>query len=219
MKQIFITSLILFALKATSQNDTIFLKSDHLVLKGEVYNKTNENEEKIGNWINYEFKSIMPLLVENASGYDIESGMDCHWETYGTYVYRALNIGEKEETRITKKKSCDTIRGSIYYSITADIIRSKIAPDAYFISSEGSYKNGKKSSLWKYYYETGTELKRIEYLNGFPIESYSIYRKDGSVMIHVEKQKDSKWLVSKYSKSGKKFEEKSGSIEDFKGLY
>jgi len=219
MKQIFIISLIFFALKAHSQNDTIYLKSDHLVFRGEIFNKTNGNKEKIGKWISYEFTSIIPFLSECASGYDAESGMDCHWYTNGTYVYRALNIGEKEETRIIKKESCDTLRGSIYYSIEADIIKSKIPPDIYFITSEGSYVNDKKSGLWKYYYGTGTEFKRIEYLAGFPIENYSIYRRDGTVMLHVERQKTSKWVVSKYSQSGEKLEEKSGSIEDFKGLY
>ncbi len=220
MKQILIISLVLFVIKANSQNDTIYLKSDHIIYRGEAFNKTNSNNGKSGKWINYEIKFfIIPFLSECASGFDTESGMDCHWYTDGTYVYRPLKVGEKEETRIIKKKSCDTINGSIYTNIKADIIRSKIAPDAYFISSEGSYKKNKKSGLWKHYYESGEKLKTIEYIDGIPFESFYIYRRDGSIMISVKKQNDSTWLVSKHSKSGEKFEEESCSIKDFQALY
>jgi len=220
MKQILIISLILIAVKANSQNDTIYLKSDHLILRGEVYNKTNSIKEKIGKWVNYEINFfIIPVLSECASGFDIETGMDCHWYTNGTYVYRALEVGEKEETRIIKKESCDTIKGSIYTRYEADIIKSKIAPDEYFISSEGIYIKNEKSGLWKYYYENGENLKAIEYLAGIPIKSFSVFRKEGSIMLSVEKQNDSTWLVSKYSKKGTNLEEKSGSLKDFKDLY
>jgi hypothetical protein len=220
MKQILIIILILISVKANSQNDTLYLKTDHIVFRGEVYNKTNNNEEKTGKWINYKTNFfIVPILAECASGYDSESGMDCHWYTNGTYVYRSLKDGEKEETRIIKKERSDTINGSIYTTIEADIIRSKIAPDTYVITGKGSYLKNKKNGLWNYYYETGAKLKTIVYLAGIPIESYSIYSRDGSVMLHVEKRNDSIWVVSKHKESGEKFEEKSGSIEDFKVLY
>jgi|SRR5690554_695313 len=220
MKQITIIILILFSVNANSQNDTLYLRRDHIVFRGEVYNKTNSNQEKTGKWINYNTNfSIVPILAECASGYDMESGMDCHWYTDGTYVYRPLMKGEEEEIRIIKKESRDTINGSIYVTIKADIIRSKIASDAYFIDSEGVYLKNQKCGLWRYYYETGEKLKTIEYLAGIPIKSYSIYRRDGSVMLHVEKQNDSTWIVSKHKENGEKFEEKSGSIEDFKVLY
>ena len=219
MKQILIIILILISVKVSSQNDTLYLKTDHIVFRGEVYNETNSNKEKTGKWINYKTNYYtVPILAECASGYD-KSGMDCHWYTNGTYVYRALRDGEKEEIRIIKKKSCDTINGSIYTTINAEIIRSKVAPDEYFLSSEGIYLKNEKSGLWRYYYETGEKIKTIDYLAGIPIESYSIYRRDGSVMLHVEKRNDSKWIVSKHKESGEKFEEKSGAIEDFKDLY
>ena len=217
MKQLLLLTLIFISLKANSQNDTIYLKADHLIFRGEVFNKINSSGEKNGKWINFEINDYS-ILSECASGFDIGTGMDWNGYTNGTYVYRALKVGEEEETRIIKKESCDTVNGAIYTRIIAEIIKSKIAPNAYFISGEGMYLNNRKSGLWKYYYESGEKLKTIKYWDGIPSEGFYVFRRDSSIMLSIQKQNGSTWIVSKYHIDGERFEEKIGSIKDFEEL-
>ncbi|MFZ7132261.1 MAG: hypothetical protein ACOWWR_07880 [Eubacteriales bacterium] len=218
MKRIFVICIVLISFNAYSQNDTIYLRSDYLILKGDTLNKINSQKERIGKWIKYEINDYYGFS-ELASGFDNETGMDCHWHTYGNYVYRALKAGEKEESRIIRKEEIDTIKGSIFHDLKVDLIRSKIAPEDYSIISEGKYRNNKKHGTWKYYTKTGKNSKTIKYQNGLPIESFNIYRNDGSLMISAEKQKDSLWIVAKHSKEGKRFDIKKDSIKNFPLLY
>lgn len=152
MKAIFILCLIIIARETYSQNDTIHLMKDCLILNGDTFNKTNTNKERIGKWIDYEidYRSL-PYLLELASGYDDSTGMACHWYIEGNYVFRPLKYGEKEDTRITKKEHVDTINWSIYTDLEIEIVKSKIAPKYYYINSQGSYIRNKKSGKWNYY--------------------------------------------------------------------
>jgi hypothetical protein len=193
--------------------------SDCLILNGETFNKINTNNEKTGKWIDYEIDYwSLPYILELASGYDDSTSMDCHWNINGNYVFRPLKYGETEDERITKKEHCDTIKGTIYTNLEIEIVKSKIAPEYYYINCKGSYSRNKKNGVWKYYYDTGEKLKTVNYKDGIPFESFNIYRKDASLMISVIKQ-NSTWVVSKYSENGKIFEKKPGLIKDFEMLY
>jgi len=218
MKQISIICLILFALNANSQNDTLYLFNDHIQLKGVKYNCMSENLKKTGSWIDFGIYYGSGVL-ECASGYDPESNVDCHWYTNSSIIYRPLKENEKEGFQIITSTELDTSFRDKRYYIKAEEIRSKIPAEEYFIEAKGKYDNGKKTGLWTFYYKTGVVRKRINYNNDIPVESFKVYRENRTLMMNLEKINNSKWKLSKYSEKGNIIELKIVSIEDFKMLY
>ncbi|PIQ35181.1 MAG: hypothetical protein COW63_01655 [Bacteroidetes bacterium CG18_big_fil_WC_8_21_14_2_50_41_14] len=218
MKQIFIIILVLFSYIAKSQNDTLYLKKDCILLRGDKFNHFDDNNKKTGDWIEYGIKKDL-IISECASGFDDEANVDCHWYTFATINYRPLKTGETEGLRIIKSKTLDTSFGDKRYHIQAEEIQSKIPGNIYFINAKGKYENDKKTGKWTFYYDNGNILKSVNYKNDLPNESFSIFRKDGTKMINLEKIDDILWKISKYSDNEKLVETIIDSINEFKPLY
>jgi hypothetical protein len=187
-------------------------------LRGVKYNRLNSDFKRTGSWIVYGIKKDL-FLSSCASGYDTETMVDCHWYTDVSMKYRLLKDTEIEGERIVLEERLDTTFNDKRYYIQAQEIHSKIPPDVYFIVSKGKYENGKKFGIWTYYYQTGIVRKTINYNNNIPIESFKIFRENGTLMLSAEKISNSKWKILKYSKEGIVIEQKIGSIEEFKMLY
>lgn len=217
MKQIVIIAFVFCSLVVKSQNDTLYLKKDCILFKEVKYNCVDENLNKTGSWI--EYGENQSSIIENATGYDAESEVDCHWYTNVTIKYRPLEIGEKDGMRLIKREKLDTSFMDKRYHIEAEEIQSKIPPDSYYFKAKGKYDLNKKSGRWTYFYQTGKILKEIIYKNDLPDKSFKILREDGTLMINVEKIDNIQWKVSKYSELGKLKETQIGQIDKFKMLY
>ena len=218
MKQMFIIILMLFSFLAKSQNDTLYLKEDCILLRGNEFNRFDDNYKKIGDWIDFGIKKDI-IISECASGVDVEANVDCHWYTHATINYRPLKTGEIEGQRIIKSETLDTSSRDKRYYIQAEEIQSKIPTNIYFIKAKGKYENNKKTGKWTFYYDNGNILKSIKYKNDLPDESFCVFRKDGTKMIYLEKIDDIQWKITKYSDDEKLVETKTDSINEFKLLY
>jgi hypothetical protein len=210
--------MFLFALNANSQNDTLYLNKDHILLNGIRYNRISEDFKRIGSWINYGIKHDFSIS-ECASGYDTKTYVNCHRYTNVTIKYRQLKDSETEGERIILKEILDTTFNDKRYHIKAEEIHSKIPPEVYYIVSKGMYENGKKSGIWTYFYQSGIVRKVINYNKSIPTESFKIFRENETLMLSAEKISSSKWKISKYSEEGIIIEIKTGPIEEFKKIF
>lgn len=218
MKLIYFLILSFVVINASSQNDTLYLKKDHLLLNGIEYNRVNQNLERTGLWINYSISELNSYF-EMASGFDLESDVDCHWYTEFTNTYKPLDENEKDGDRVILSERIDTSFNDKRYHIKAVDIYSKVPPESYFITDRGKYENDKKNGEWIYYYESGVIMKIINYKEGRPAKSYEIYRENGTLMIFAKKMGGQKWEISKYLESGELIESEIYNLEDFQMLY
>ncbi len=195
-----------------AQNDTIYLKKNHLILNGETYNTIDSSGKKTGKWINF---TIDNSIIELNLG----SGENVHFYDESIIEYRAL---EKEEyfgikTLISEK--VDTIDSVLYYDSKYQEIRDKVPPDLYFMTSVGDYKSDKKDGLWNYFYKSGNIKKTIYYLSGFPVRDFEVFRDDKTLMIAMSKTKEGLWEVKKYETDGTLIDTQIGDIDKFKMIY
>lgn len=199
-------------MKCIAQNDTIYLKKNHLILNGETYNKIDSSNKKTGKWISY---SIDNSIIELALG----SGENFHVYDESIIEYRALKKEENFGIKTLVNTKVDTIDSVLYYDNKYLEIRDKIPPDLYFITNIGDYKCDKKEGLWEYFYESGNLKKTIYYLNGLPEKDFKIFRDDKSLMIEMTKINEDLWEVKKYNPDGTLVDTQIGSIDKFKMIY
>lgn len=218
MKLIYILILCFVGINANSQNDTLYLRKDHVLLNGIEFNRVNQNHERTGIWINYSISELYSYF-EMASGFDLESDVECHWYTEFTNKYKPLNKNEKEGYRVIISERLDTSFNDKRYHIKAEDIYSKVPPESYYIVDRGKYENDKKIGEWIYYYESGAIKKIINYKEDRPVKSYEIYRENGTIMLFVKKVGGQKWEISKFFESGELIESEVYNLEDFQMLY
>lgn len=208
--------LILLGIGSNAQNDTLYLETSHLLLKGVRLNKRNTKGEKNGEWIEY---GIDLITVRNNSEFICASGDDFHSYTETIEKFRTLKDGEYNGIIINIESSIDTIDGVLYHDGVYEKILNRVPNDLYYIEARGFYRNNIKEGEWNYYHKSGNLLKSITYSNGMPIEDFKIYRNDGSVMISLSKIDNNNWLVIKYLDDGQKLETLRGLIKNFSMLY
>jgi len=208
--QIFI--YLTFATICYSQNNTLYLEKNQIILEGKEYNKLDSKGKKVGKWIEFEIDNS---LIELTLG----SGENAHFQEEIKFEYRPFNDGEFNGYKKLISEKVDTIEGDLFYDLKYLEIRNKIPSDEYIIEGKGNFKNGKKDGLWDYFYHSAVLKKTIIYKDGFPIKSFKINREDGSLMLDIIKIKDENWQVIKYSQDGKKLETITDKIENFKMLY
>ncbi len=210
----FLTILITLtmSMKVIAQNDTIYLKKNHLILNGEIFNKIDPSGRKTGKWINF---TIDSSIIELTMG----SGEDIHFCDKSIIAYRSLEKDEYFGIKTLISEKADTIDSDIHYDSEYLEIRDKIPNDLYFITSIGDYKRDKKEGLWKYFYKSGNIKKSIYYLNGLPDNDFEVYRDDKTLMLKFSKTKDLFWELKKYESDGTLIDTQIGDIDKFKMIY
>lgn len=227
-----IIQILTFTLYTTlcfSQNDTIYLHQNYILLGTEKLNIVKNGGSKTGKWVDYEwvFRNDSIIEVNGASTIYFDTSI---YEASTSHIpvrinrvyhveYRPLKEGEYERIRILQSEKTDTIKNRLYYKQKYKEVRSKIPPDLYRIKGIGNYKNNLKHGAWEYFYRTGESKKKIIYENGIPKCDFNTYRENGTLMIRFVKVNDSVWEVSKYNENEVVFETIRDKLENFNGLY
>jgi len=212
MRQLITILILLFFFNiCKSQNDTIYIEDNYVILNGKRMNLV-ENNVKNGMWIEYEIDDE-PFTIS------LGSGDNFHVYDLIKVEYRALRLNEYYGIEYTLSSKCDTVDKVVYCEENSVVIRNKIPSDSYFIAGKGKYDNDKKENLWSYFYSNGVVRKEIFYVKGLPYDSFNIYRKDKSVLMKIKRVKETEWEICKYSESGVKLDCEINCIEEFKELY
>lgn len=213
-KLIQIAISLLWMLSGYSQNDTLYLKCDHIVLNGNILNKINPEGKKEGEWMEYDFTESRYNIIDIMG-----SGDNVHF--YGTlyYEYRPLSNDEHYGMHKMTSYQVDTIDGVQYIHHVEIELRNKIPPEYYYISSKGRYQNNEKEGKWNYFYISGTLIKSIVYQNGLPIKSFKIYNENKKIKAKIKRNNETTWTAIQYSPEGRKFRKITNEITHFKMLY
>jgi len=215
-KLLLILILIISTINCYSQNDSLYLEQEYVLLNGVKLNQIEKAGEKTGEWIQYDWNypdNIIPL------NFLLASGDGFHEYSTTSITYRPLNENEHNGIRLLLSERIDSTKADLYYHTKYMEIRNIIPPDLLCIKNRGNYSNGLKHGIWNYYYCSDSLKKRIKYSEGKPDSDYEIYREDGTVMVELSKINDSVWEVSKYTKEGELIEIISDEIEKFEMLY
>lgn len=197
-----------------SQNDTLYLECDHIVLNGKIINKINQEGNKEGEWKEFDF-------TESRFGIwrSIGSGDNIHIYSTLYIEYRPLLKDEYYGIyKITSERS-ESIQGVKYIHREGIKFRNKIPPEHYYIASNGIYQKDQKEGKWNYYYSRGTLIKSIIYENGVPVRSFKIYDENGKIKAKMKKNNRTTWTAIQYSPEGKKLREITDELKHFKALY
>ncbi len=215
MKQTFYLILfIVFSGNCFSQNDTLYLLSESVVLNGETFNQKDNNGFKLGSWIDYHVDYLkIDVQILLASGDGFHEYSEIHTK------YRALKENEYDGIQIPKKESIDTVDGDLYYDITYDEVHNKIPVHHYCIESIGKYENDLKQGMWEFQYCLRQLKKKIFYKNGLPVADFQIFRENGTLIINFVVINDSICEVGKYKENGTLIETLIDKTCKFKGLY
>ncbi len=215
MKLIFnLVFFFLIALECYSQNDTLYLMSESIVLNGQTYNQRGADGLKYGNWIEYyidNLKTDIKLILASGDGFHDHSEIHT--------LYRSLRAGEYNGIRMPIEESVDTIDGVLYYGGTYNEIHNNIPKEHYYIECVGKYESGQKQGIWDYYYRTGQLKKQINYKNDIPISGFQIFYRTGNLKMEYIIKNDSIGEVRKYKENGKLFEIDIMRTEKLKALY
>ncbi len=133
--------------------DTIYLKANHIVINGQVFNELKSGVKE-GYWIQYEF---IPFAKEEGGPWHGHK----RWGYYSVdTIYRPLQEGEFSGIKnVIANDSTIRDNGWKSYNYEAEIIIDYILPSQYYIESKGNYKNGKKIGLWEYYNQEGKLIR------------------------------------------------------------
>jgi len=200
---IFIIGLIL---NARSQNDTIYIKRDSILLLGNYYNRVVDGS-KTGLWVEFHASGIFEIV-------------GCHDDGPGliTCKYSYKNLINKTagyDTVIVEKE----IHGELITYTEYVKYFNKIEPENYVIIGRGQYQKNYKHGTWTYYYKDGNIKSKINYQDGIPINDFDILYSSGSVKITVKNIKGSKWNVCTYLPDGHLIECEDYLIENINFLY
>jgi len=205
---------VLWVVNCYSQNDTLYLKRDHIVLNGKILNKLNQEGKKEGEWKEYDFTD---------SRYDITyimgSGDNVHIYSTLYYEYRPLLNDENDGMYKMTNYRVDTVDVVRYIHEEGIEFRNKIPPEYYYIASTGVYQNDQKEGKWNYYYSSGTLIKSILYKSGVPVKSYKIYDENKKIKAKMKKTNETTWTAIQYSPEGKKLRKITNELTHFKMLY
>jgi hypothetical protein len=212
MRQLITILIILFIANiCKSQNDTLYIEDNYIILNGKKRNQI-ENNVKNGMWVEYELGDIPVSFI-------LGSGDDIHFYDLVEPEYRALKENEYSGIEYVLSSKCDTIDNVIYCDETSVKIENRIPPDVYIISGKGKYDHDRKENLWTYFHTNGEIRKEIFYVKGLPYSSFNIYRSDKSILLKVNKINKTDWEICKYSESGEQIDCETKSIDNFKELY
>ncbi len=194
-----------------SQNDTIYIEKDYVMLGNIKFNQIDQYGQKNGKWIHYK-------LTEGSSMDIVHSDGDL-WSSNETiyYEYRPLQNNEHNGKQVLITEKVDSVIKKI--EATYQIVYNKIPETKYFIKSEGQYLSDNKNGIWTYYHENGVISKTINYKNGYPDQDFTMYRNDKTLMMTCEKVEDNLWQVRKFSKEGKLLSEELKKLDDLKEIY
>jgi len=206
-----ILTILVFSNICKSQNDTIYIEDNYILLNGKRMNVV-ENNVKNGMWIEYEITDV-PFV------FSMGSGDNFHVYDLIRTEYRALKPNEYYGIKYTLSSKCDTVDNVVYCDENSVEIKNKIPSKVYYISGDGKYDNNKKENLWSYFYPDKTVRKEIFYVKGLPYNSFNIYRQDRSVLMKIKRINETEWEICKYSKSGEILNCEINRIEEFKELY
>ncbi len=207
-------AFIVIATNSYSQNDTLYLEKEFVLLNEKKFNKI-EGVKQVGEWINYGMKALN-IIDDNEW---LGSGDGFHTQVKYVFEYRALNKDEYYGIRYLISEKIDTIDGELYYDSDYLEIRNKIPSELYYIKGKGAYRNNKKIGKWNYYYQSGRVLKSIIYENGLPVNNFRIFRENGSIMIELIKINQTDWSITKYNEAGIKLDTFTNKTDQFKMLY
>lgn len=197
-----------------SQNDTLYLECDHIVLNGKIINNTNKEGKKEGEWKEFDFtESRFEIWYSMGSGDNIHIYSTLHIE------YRPLSKNEYYGMYKMTSKSSDSIEGVKYIHEEGIEFRNKIPTEHYYIASNGIYQNDQKEGKWNYYYSSGTLIKSIIYEKGIPVKSYKIYAENGKIKAKMKRKNRTTWTAIQYSPEGKKLWKITNEVKHFKMLY
>jgi len=212
MRQLITILIILFFSNiCKSQNDTLYIEENYLILNGKKWNQI-ENNIKNGMWLEYE---IDDPNITFGSG----SGDNFHVYELIKAEYRSLKPNEYYGIKYTISSKCDTVNEVIRCREHSIEIKNKIPSRLYSIVGKGKYDNHKKENLWTYFYPDNVVKKVIFYVNGLPFNSFNIYRNDKSILMKIKKINETEWEICKYSESGDILDCEINSIEEFKELF
>jgi antitoxin component YwqK of YwqJK toxin-antitoxin module len=214
-----IIQILTFILHTTicfSQNDTIYLHQNYILLGDEKLNLVNNEGKKTGKWVEYKMGYPMELVPQ--SDYHPSRPNEIYEIAYED-EFRPLKEGEYEMITIFQSERIDSFRNEKIHRQKYKVIHSKIPSELYLIQGIGNYKNNLKHGAWKYFYQTGELKKEITYEKGIPKGDFDINRENGTLMIRFVKINDSVWEVSKYNENEVIFETIRDKIEKFNGLY
>ena len=199
-----------------SQNDTIQLFDNHILIGKQEYNRII-NGAKQGPWIDFTIVND-EFSTANASGYD-SNGNNVHWYIMTQMEFRPLRAMEKEGERKVLSEKVDTTFGDRRFDISALRIHSKVPPDKYYVNAKGNYRNDLKTGKWIFYHNSGSVRKEIEYSNGLPTAGFKIFRENGNLMFDIIRLNNTDWRVCRYSETGKLLDCEIKKIDEFRDLY
>lgn len=203
--------LVFSGLSAYSQNDSIYLFSDHLILGGKKANMV-VNNSKTGFWIDY---ILTPTALTSVILKD--SAQNCYHKIQKEY--RPLEESEMDGLMILLPQFTDTlIDGNSCFKVFKKITNKFSARD-YRVTAQGSYFNNLKDGYWEYFHANGQLAKRIHYTKGLPDASFQVLREDGTISLDVQRVGENEWEICKYSDMLRKIGCKHQKIDEFKALY
>ncbi|MCW3787088.1 hypothetical protein [Plebeiibacterium sediminum] len=211
MRVIIIIIVLFNGLFVYSQNDTIYLEKDHLILGNQKFNQKNNTGQKEGRWLLYSLNDNQSITI-----IDWDSDL---WSGTETIIdeYRALEHKEYNGMRTMIVEEVDSSR--YFIKATYHIINSKIPGCCYCIKATGEYCKNNKIGTWTYFHENGVVSRKITYEKGLPAQSFNMYRNDKSLMMSFEKLTEGIWNVCRYSEGGQLINEELQNIEGFVSIY
>ena len=211
MRVIIIIIVFFNGLFVYSQNDTIYLEKDHLILANQKFNQKNISGQKEGRWLLYSLNDNQSITIIDWDG-DLWSGSET--------IYNKYRPLEKNEHNGMRKVIVEDVDSSSYYiEATYHILYSKIPKSCYSIMATGEYYQNNKIGTWTYFHENGVVSRKITYENGLPAQSFNMYRKDKSLMMSFEKLTEGIWNVCRYSENEELINEELQNIEGFVSIY
>jgi hypothetical protein len=203
--------LVFSSFSAFSQNDSVYLFSDHLIFGGKKANMVVSGS-KTGFWIDYVLtpSALTPFVRK-------DSVQNCYHKIQKEY--RPLNEGEVDGLMILLPQHTDTlIDGTSCFKVFKKIT-NRLAAGEFRATAKGSYLNNLKDGYWEYFHANGQLAKRIHYTKGLPDASFQVLRDDGTISLDVQRVGENEWEICKYSDMLRKIGCKRQKVNEFKALY
>lgn len=211
MRVLLFVILVFSSFSAFSQNDSVYLLSDHLIFGGKKANMV-VNGSKTSFWIDY---VLTPSALTSVVRKD--SAQNCYHKIQNEY--RPLAEGEVEGLMILLPQYTDTLIDGNSCFKAFKKITNKLSASEYRVIAKGSYLNNLKDGYWEYFHANGQLAKRIHYTKGLPDASFQVLREDGTISLDVQRVGENEWEVCKYSDMLRKIGCKRQKIDEFKALY
>ncbi len=172
-----------------SQNDTIFVLKDSILIENRYYNRILQGEKQ-GPWIEYKTVPIIEMTFDHTGNYPYEI------KHKYTDIHRKYKPGEYDSV-ITK----EIVEGDIIESKEYVKFCNKIPPTNYEITGCGKYKDCKRHGLWTFYYKDLKTKSKIVFANGLPETDFDVYYISGKIKMSVKRNSNNLWEVCKYDKN------------------